>query len=113
LGGTETTEETEEVEAEPRVGPPMLMLGLGFLSVLVSVPLVPTDSNVLHVLGYVAGALVPILMIGLIRRADLDRRRSPFYTPVRYFGPALAVLAVLAVLAAGLHVWPVATGLAS
>ncbi len=108
MGGEET-----RADEPGRVGPPILLLGLGFLSVLVSVPLIPVDSNALHVLGYVTGALVPILVIGLVRRSDIERRRSPYYEPVRLFGPALAVLAVVAVLAAGLHVWPVATGLAS
>ncbi|MBX3312766.1 MAG: hypothetical protein KF906_00470 [Actinobacteria bacterium] len=108
MGGEDT-----KAEDPTRVGPPILLLGLGFASVLVSVPLIPADSNLLHVLGYVTGALVPILVIGLVRRSDIERRRSPFYEPVRLFAPALAVLAVLAVIAAGLHVWPVATGLAS
>ena len=107
MAGDDTTTQPD------RVGPPVLLLALGFLSVLVSVPLIPTDSDALHVLGYVTGALVPILVIGLVRRADLGRRRSPFYEPVRLFAPALAVLAVLSIVAAGLHVWPIATGLAS
>lgn len=96
-----------------RVGPPFLILALGFLSVLVSVPLVPIDSGTAHVIGYLAGALVPILLIGIVRRIDLDRRRSPFYRPRPVFGTAIVVLAVLAVVAAGLHIWPVATELAS
>lgn len=91
----------------------MLVLALGYLSLLVSMVLVPLEAVAAHVLGYVTGSLVPILVTGVARRIDLDRRRSPYYTPHRLFGPALVVLAVLAVAAAGLHVWPLATGLAS
>ncbi len=108
MGDAETTP-----TAPLRVGPPLLLLGLGYLSVLVSLPLVPLEPDLAHVLGYLTGALIPILLIGLVRRIDLDRRRSPTYLPRRAFGTALVVLAVLAVVAAGLHVWPIATGLAS
>lgn len=91
----------------------MLLVALGFASVLASVPLVPANSDGLHVVGYLAGAMVPIIVVGLVRRLDLDRRRSPFYVPQRLFRPAVVALAVLAVLAAGAHVWPLATELAS
>ncbi|MCB0976523.1 MAG: hypothetical protein KDB02_03605 [Acidimicrobiales bacterium] len=91
----------------------MTILALGFVSVLVSIPLIPADSGAAHVIGYVAGALVPIVVVGFVRRMDLDRRRSPFYVPQRMFRTAVVALAVLAVIAAGLHVWPLATELAS
>lgn len=96
-----------------RVGPPVLLLILAFASVLVSLPLIALDGVPAHVLGYVTGALVPILLIGFFRRVDLDRRRSPSYQAKGFVGPALALIAVSAVVAAGLHVWPVATDLAS
>ncbi|WP_426571599.1 hypothetical protein [Aquihabitans sp. McL0605] len=66
-----------------------------------------------HVVGYVTGALIPIVIIGLVRRIDLDRRRSPYYVVASWLQPAMVVLAIAAVVAAGLHVWPVATELAS
>lgn len=96
-----------------KVGPPLLILALGFASVLVSLPLILLDGIATHLVGYVTGALVPIIVIGLVRRIDLDRRRSPYYLPKPVFGAGLAVLAVLAIVAAGLHVWPIATELAS
>lgn len=96
-----------------KVGPPLLLLGLGYLSVLVSLPLVTLDGIPTHVVGYCTGALVPILVIGIVRRVDLDRRQSPFYEPNRLVGPAIAVLGAVALVAAGLHVWPIATELAS
>lgn len=104
---------SKTVEQSENVGPPLLILGLGFLSWLVSGVLIPLDADGAHVLGYGTGALIPIVITGLARRIDLDRRRSPFYVPRRAFGTGLVVLAVLAVVAAGLHVWPLATGLAS
>ena len=96
-----------------KVGPPLLLVALGFASVLASMPLIASDGIPSHVIGYVAGALIPILIIGIVRRVDLSRRRSPYYLPVGLLQPALVVLAVAAVVAAGLHVWPIATELAS
>ncbi len=106
--------EAEIAGAEPSaVGPPLLILGLGFLSVLVSLPLIGADGIPSHVIGYATGALIPILVIGLVRRIDLERRRSPRYEAKAMLAPALIVLALAALLAAGLHVWPIATELAS
>ena len=96
-----------------KVGPPLLLLGLGYLSILVSLPLVAIEGIPSHVLGYCTGALVPILVIGIVRRVDLERRQSPFYEANRLVGPAIAVLGAAALVAAGLHVWPIATELAS
>ena len=96
-----------------QVGPPLLILALGFVSVLISLPLITFDGIPWHIVGYVTGSLIPIVIIGLVRRIDLDRRRSPYYVPVSWLQPALVVLAVAAFVAAGLHVWPVATELAS
>jgi hypothetical protein len=95
------------------VGPPLLLVALGYASVLVSLPLIAADGIPAHVVGYVTGALIPILLIGLVRRVDLGRRRSPYYVPRSALRPALVLLAILAVVAAGLHVWPIATELAS
>ncbi|MEO6988815.1 MAG: hypothetical protein ABI239_09215 [Aquihabitans sp.] len=108
-----TGTKNDQTSDVPTVGPPLLILGLGFASVLVSLPLVFASGVVLHILGYVTGGLVPILVIGLARRIDLDRRRSPHYRPVGLLRPALGTLAVLAVAAALLHIWPLATELAS
>ncbi len=95
------------------VGPPLLLVALGYASVLASLPLIAADGIPAHVVGYVTGALIPILMIGFVRRVDLARRRSPYYLPKSWLQPALVVLAVAAIVAAGLHVWPIATELAS
>lgn len=100
-------------DVDVTVGPPLVILALGFASVLVSLPLIVSEGVVPHVLGYVTGGLVPILVIGLVRRIDLDRRRSPDYRSVGFLRPALAALAVLALIAALLHIWPLATELAS
>lgn len=80
---------------------------------VVSLVLVPLDGIGVHAAGYVTGALIPILVVGFVRRADLARRRSAAYEPSPILPPALVVLAVAAVVVAGLHVWPIATELSS
>lgn len=95
------------------VGPPVLLVVLGYISVLVSLPLIGADGIAAHVVGYVTGALIPIVLIGVIRRVDLRRRRSAQYVAASWLQPSLVVLAIAAVVAAGLHVWPIATELAS
>ncbi|MCU1496109.1 MAG: hypothetical protein JWM47_62 [Acidimicrobiales bacterium] len=99
-------------EAEvTKVGPPLLLLALGFVSVLVSLPLISADGIPAHVMGYVTGGLLPILLVGFERRVDLDRRRSAYYEPVGLVPPAVVLILVLALVAAGLHIWPIATEL--
>lgn len=110
---TKSASTSTPARAATKVGPPLLILGLGFASVLVSLPLIFFDDIPPHAVGYVTGSVIPILVIGLVRRIDLDRRRSPYYVPKRIFPPALVVLAIVAIVAAGLHVWPIATELAS
>ena len=106
-------DESDTTTASATVGPPLLLVGLGFASVIASLPLIALDGIPTHILGYLTGALIPILVIGLVRRVDLARRRSPYYVPSNALRPALLVLAVAAIVAALLHVWPIATELAS
>jgi hypothetical protein len=108
-----TTKKTATPSSTSPIGPPLLLVALGYASVLVSLPLIAVDGVPAHIIGYVTGALIPILLIGIVRRVDLDRRRSPYYLPRSLLQPALVTLAVLAVVAAGLHIWPIATELAS
>lgn len=95
------------------VGPPLLLVALGYASVLVSLPLIVVDGIPAHVIGYITGVLIPILLIGIVRRVDLSRRRSPYYVARSLLQPALVALAAAALVAAALHVWPIATELAS
>lgn len=94
--------------------PPVLIVGLGFLSVAVSVLLLASESkSSVHLIGYGTGVIVPILLVGLARRIDLDRQRHPDYEAVPTFSKAIVLLVVLALVAAALHVWPLATEWAS
>lgn len=111
--GQPTATTSGQAAMAPAAGPPLLILGLGYLSVLASLPLLVSEGVVPHIAGYITGGLVPILVIGLVRRIDLDRRRSPHYQPFGLLRPALGALAVLALAAALLHIWPLATELAS
>jgi hypothetical protein len=92
----------------------MVILGAGFALGAASIVLWLADGgSVLHLIGYLIGSVIPVLLIGVFRRSDLDRRRSPYYLPNRYVRPALFLLALLALIVAGLHVWPIATDMAS
>lgn len=95
------------------MGPPLLILGLGFAAVAVSLPLVSADGITAHAVGYLIGGLLPILVVGLVRRIDLDRRRNHRYQAKGYLPLALVVLLVAAMVTAGLHIWPIATELAT
>ena len=95
------------------VGPPLLVLGLAFASILASVALLGVDRTRAHVVGYVVGSVVPLLLLGFFRRVDLDRRRNPRYLISRVVRPALVLIAVAALVLAALHVWPIATDMAS
>lgn len=99
--------------ADGATGPPLLVLLSGYASFAASLALIGADGIPAHVIGYVAGALVPILVLGVVRRVDLERRRNPRYVASSIFPPLLVLLAVLALVAAGLHIWPIATELAS
>lgn len=107
------TPKRSHTAAAETVGPPLALLGLGFASVLVSVLLVPVDGISPHLVGYVTGAIVPVFLIGLIRRVDLERRQNPHYVAKATLSRGLLVLALAGVVAAALHVWPIATELAS
>jgi len=95
-----------------QTGPPLLILGLGYAAVLVSLPLISADGVGPHVVGYLIGGLLPILVVGLVRRIDLDRRRSAKYEARSFLQPALVVLMIMAMGASLLHIWPIATELA-
>lgn len=103
---------TSGTPAADVVGPPISLLAFALLSLLVSIVLVPSDGIVLHVVGYITGALVPILLVGLLRRVDLDRRRSAHYLASTLVQPGQAIVLVGSLIAALLHVWPIATELA-
>ena len=109
--GTATT--VSSAKAGDAVGPPLLILGLGYASVAVGLVLVSAEGVGAHLVGYVTGSLLPILVVGIVRQSDLDRRRSPRYQPRSILRPAMGVLVLAALVVAALHVWPIATEWAS
>lgn len=111
--GNSTTAPRRAGADEGTVGPPLLILALGFASVAVSLPLLSAEGITPHVVGYLTGGLLPILVVGLVRRIDLDRRRNHRYEAKALLSPALVVLLVAAMVMAGLHIWPIATELAT
>lgn len=100
--------ETHEA-GDGAVGPPVLVVLVGILSLLMGVGLAFANGSTIHLLGYATGAIIPILVIGIARRVDLDRRSDPSYLPIGWFGTVLLVLGVGAVVTAALHIWPLAT----
>lgn len=109
-----TPDEHATAEVQPSTGPPLLIAAVGFASLLTSATLATLPRSVaIHILGYLTGAIIPILVIGIARRFDLERRRTSAYQPVAWFRHALLGLAVLALVAALVHVWQLATELAS
>lgn len=111
--GKSTTAPSRAGAAQGSVGPPLLILALGFAAVVVSLPLLSADGIAPHAVGYFIGALLPIVVVGLVRRIDLDRRRNHRYQAKALLSPALVVLLVAAMVMAGLHIWPIATELAT
>lgn len=100
--------------AQNTVGPPLLILALGFASVAAGVLLAVTGTTTIdHLIGYMVGSVIPLLIIGVFRRTDLQRRRSPYYVDSTLVRPALVVLAAAALVLAALNIWPIATDLAS
>lgn len=109
-----TAGDTAVSDDEQTVGPPMMVVAAGFLSLVTSLALALLARDVpFHLVGYLTGAIIPVLVIGVARRADLDRRSDPSYRAHPAFRGAFVVLGVGAVLTAGLHIWPLATEFAS
>lgn len=103
----------DEPTAAPAIGPPVLILVAGALSVVVSLALVVKGTTLSHVLGYLTGSLLPIFAIGFFRRLDLERRKSPNYRSANLRGSIVPALAIGGVIAAAIHAWSLATYLAS
>lgn len=111
---SETTEDDPVIADADTTGPPFTVVIVGILSLLVSCGLAFALRTVpSHLIGYATGAVIPVLVIGIARRVDLDRRSDPGYRSNAAFRTGLLVLGVGAVVAAGLHIWPLATEFAS
>ncbi len=95
------------------VGPPLSVLALGAASALLALLLVVVDTTATHVLGYLCGSLIPIVCIGLYRRFDLARRKSPHYVPGPVPSWVVPAVAAVGLVAAAIHIWALATQLAS
>src|SRR3954468_1593951 len=81
--------EAKAPTAHDPVGPPMVILGAGFALGAASILLLLAGGgSVLHLVGYLTGSVIPVLLIGVFRRSDLDRRRSPYYASNRFVRPA-------------------------
>lgn len=95
------------------VGPPVAVLAGAALCVLVGILLVFPGSFATHVAGYVASPMVAILLVGLYRRLDLRRRLSAGYRPNPAIARVIPVILVIAFVVAAVHVWAIATEVAS
>ena len=96
-----------------RNGPPVLFLLTAALCVVAGAALAPLDDFGAHVLGYVAASVLAIVLVGLFRRVDLTRRLAPGYHARAGVGRIVTVLLLAAFAVAAVHVWAIATELAS
>lgn len=102
-----------EVDEAGAIGPPIAVLAGAALCVLVGIVLVFPGSFATHVAGYVASPLVAILLVGLYRRLDLRRRLSAGYRPNPSIARVIPLILVVAFVVAAVHVWAIATEVAS
>ena len=79
------------------IGPPLNILGLGLGSEVASIILLTISGTTSHIVGYLVGSVMPLLLIGFYRRTDLERRRSATYVPSRFVRPGLILLAIGAI----------------
>lgn len=101
-------------EADPdAVGPPITLLGVAAACVLIGAVLLFAGSFVANIAGYVVASLFTIVLVGIYRRVDLARRLAPGYRPVPRVRRVVPVVLVGAFLVAGVHVWAIATEVAS
>ncbi len=103
----------QAVTTDERTGPPVLFLVLAGLCVATGVGLLGQDDQGAHVLGYVTASVLSIVLIGLFRRFDLSRRLTPGYVPRPGMGRVVSILLIAGFAVAGVHVWAIATELAS
>lgn len=99
--------------ADDRTGPPLLFLVLVALCVAVGAGLLVVDDQTAHVLGYLTASVLTIVLTGLFRRFDLSRRLTPGYRPRPGVGRIVTLLLLVGFVVSGVHVWAIATELAS
>ncbi len=107
------TEESAGLAEAEATGPPVLLLVAAGACVLVGALLLAVGSFGANVAGYVVASLLTIVLIGVYRRLDLIRRLSAGYRAVPQVRRVVPVLLVGAFVVAGVHVWAIATEVAS
>jgi hypothetical protein len=100
------------------VGPPAWPFALSAPAVLVSAALAVLAPRSVHLVrwslvGWAAGAVVPILLLVAYRALDRCRRRRPEYTARAFAGKRMTAAAVLGAIAGGVNSWAAATWWAS
>lgn len=103
-----------ETEGPPRpVGPPVGLLAAAAVSVAASLAMFPVTLLPFHVVGYLLASFVTISLVALYRASVQRRRRNPYYSPRPALRRGATLLLVLGTVVAGVHVWVIATHLAS
>ena len=100
-------------DADEETGPPLVLLVAAGLCVVVGAALLVVGSFAANLAGYVVASLVTIVLIGIYRRTDLIRRLSPGYRPRPELRRVVPVVLLAAWVVAGVHVWAIATEVAS
>ncbi|WCO65985.1 hypothetical protein PO878_15905 [Iamia majanohamensis] len=109
---TDVAAAPEEAETAPS-GPPLVLLALAGVCVAAGAGLLLVGTFAANVAGYLVASLLTIVLVGVYRRVDLIRRLSPGYRPAPAARRVVPVLLVAAFVVAGVHVWAIATEVAS
>jgi len=101
---------SSELSVAP-VSAPKYLLGLAACSIAFSILLLFPGDFYLNIAGYLFGSVVVVLLVGMFRRVDSERRQRPTYSPQRGLAGAVTSLILFGLLVAMTHAWFIATEL--
>ena len=105
-------EASDSAVVAERVSPPVPLLVLALAAVALSAALLFTSAFGANVVGYLAGSVLTIALIGAFHRIDLQRRQQPLYMANPLLTRYAGLLVALGIVISALHTWAIATELA-
>lgn len=94
--------------ADRRDAPPVYLLGLGAGVAAVSAALLLMGTQLAHWAGYLLGTLCTIVLVALYRRGDRRQSSSPYYSPRPELDKVAALVLLVGVCSAVLHIYYIA-----